>query len=65
MLLCFSVRPRRPWDHLPGTLIHQECGGYVACLDGSPYEAASLTAGLLSAASIESWQELKALLLGA
>lgn len=26
-----------PWDHLPGALIHQEAGGYLARWDGSAY----------------------------
>lgn len=55
-----------PWDHLAGVLLHQEAGGYAACLDGSPYTLANYdsTPGLLCAPDEASWQALHAALLG-
>jgi fructose-1,6-bisphosphatase/inositol monophosphatase family enzyme len=53
-----------PWDHAPGVLIHQEAGGYAACLDGSPYTVRQRTGGLLCAPTEESWQVLRERLVG-
>ncbi len=47
-----------PWDHLAGTLIAAEAGAYVACLDGSPYDASKRTGALLTATDPDSWQIL-------
>lgn len=47
-----------PWDHLAGTLIATEAGGYVACLDGSSYNATKRTGALLTATDPDSWQIL-------
>ncbi|UXR92852.1 inositol monophosphatase family protein [Agrobacterium tumefaciens] len=47
-----------PWDHLAGTLIAAEAGAYVACLDGSPYDASKRTGALLTATDPDSWQTL-------
>jgi len=47
-----------PWDHLAGTLIAAEAGAYVACLDGSAYNASQRTGLLLTATDPESWQVL-------
>lgn len=47
-----------PWDHLTGTLIATEAGGYVACLDGSPYDANKRSGALLAATDPDSWQTL-------
>lgn len=47
-----------PWDHLAGTLIATEAGAYVACLDGSPYDASKRTGALLTATDPDSWQML-------
>ncbi|MDR6101831.1 fructose-1,6-bisphosphatase/inositol monophosphatase family enzyme [Agrobacterium larrymoorei] len=47
-----------PWDHLAGTLIATEAGAYVACLDGSPYDATRRTGALLTATDPDSWQVL-------
>ncbi len=47
-----------PWDHLAGTLIATEAGAYVACLDGSPYDASKRTGALLTATDPDSWQVL-------
>lgn len=38
-----------PWDHAPGALFVEEAGGGVCRLDGSAYEPASTTAGLVAA----------------
>lgn len=48
-----------PWDHLAGTLIASEAGAYVACLDGSPYDASKRTGALLTATDPYSWQILE------
>jgi fructose-1,6-bisphosphatase/inositol monophosphatase family enzyme len=48
-----------PWDHLPGTLIHAEAGGYSARLDGSAYLPSHVGGGLLAAPDKESWQEIR------
>ncbi|MEC5386880.1 inositol monophosphatase family protein [Uliginosibacterium sp. H3] len=50
------------WDHVPGSLFVTEAGGHVARLDGSPYLAADVRAGLLAASSHEAWLEARALL---
>ncbi len=47
-----------PWDHLAGTLIAAEAGAYVACLDGSPYDASKRTGALLTATDLDSWRTL-------
>ncbi len=47
-----------PWDHLAGTLIATEAGGYVACLDGSPYDAGKRNGILLTATDADSWHVL-------
>lgn len=49
-----------PWDHLPGTLIHREAGGYAARVDGSAYELRHREGGLLVAPDRESWRALRA-----
>lgn len=54
-----------PWDHLPGTLLHREAGGYAAHFDGSPYRPANRTGGLICAPDQESWLALRALLMPA
>jgi fructose-1,6-bisphosphatase/inositol monophosphatase family enzyme len=65
----FAVfRKLAPWDHLAGVLLHQEAGGYAACLDGSPYTHAAYadgTEGLLCAPDAESWAALRTTLFGA
>lgn len=53
----FAVYSRlKPWDHLAGTLMVEEAGGYVRKWDGSPYTPQDLDCGLIAAASEESWQ---------
>lgn len=41
------------WDHVPGALIVTEAGGSVTRFDGSPYNAADMTKGLLVAVNQE------------
>ncbi len=48
-----------PWDHLAGTLIHAEAGGYSARLDGSPYLPSHTGGGILVAPDRESWQGIR------
>jgi fructose-1,6-bisphosphatase/inositol monophosphatase family enzyme len=54
-----------PWDHAPGWLLHQEAGGYAARFDGSPYQPAQQTGGLICAPDRESWLAVRAALLPA
>lgn len=54
-----------PWDHAPGWLLHREAGGYSARLDGTPYDPAETTGGLLCAPDPAAWTALRAALLDA
>jgi fructose-1,6-bisphosphatase/inositol monophosphatase family enzyme len=48
-----------PWDHVPGTLLHQEAGGTALCFDGTPYAARRYRdLGLLMAPDRPSWDAL-------
>ncbi|MCO5729973.1 inositol monophosphatase family protein [Rhizobium sp. SSA_523] len=53
-----------PWDHLAGTLIAQEAGGYVRHFDASPYRPTDLDGGLLVATDADSWHSLRDALIG-
>lgn len=55
--LCYN-KPM-PWDHLAGTLIAQEAGGYAARLDGGPYLPSHVDGGLLVAVDKPSWETLR------
>lgn len=48
-----------PWDHLAGTLISQEAGGYAARFDGSPYLPSHRSGGLILAPDRETWNLLR------
>jgi fructose-1,6-bisphosphatase/inositol monophosphatase family enzyme len=48
-----------PWDHLAGTLIVAEAGGYVMRLDGEPYLSCHVDGGLLVTTNRDAWQELR------
>jgi fructose-1,6-bisphosphatase/inositol monophosphatase family enzyme len=48
-----------PWDHLAGTLIVQEAGGYMARFDGSPYRPEHRNGGLIGAPDRETWDLLR------
>lgn len=50
------------WDHLPGTLLYEEAGGYVRRLDGSIYSAKNDGEGLLCAANEDIWHKIKDIL---
>ena len=54
----FTQKNTKPWDHLAGLLIHNEAGGYAACLDGSPYHLVKNSQNLLVASSKKNWQKL-------
>ena len=51
-----------PWDHAAGWLLHREAGGYSARLDGSPYDPAQTTGGLICTPDEASWHTLRAAL---
>jgi fructose-1,6-bisphosphatase/inositol monophosphatase family enzyme len=52
-----------PWDHLPGTLIHHEAGGYAARFDATPYLPGQTDGGLICAPNRESFESLRQALL--
>jgi fructose-1,6-bisphosphatase/inositol monophosphatase family enzyme len=52
-----------PWDHAPGTLLLSECGGVACRLDGTPYGPTQQTSGLLTTATQEAWDAVRAVLL--
>jgi fructose-1,6-bisphosphatase/inositol monophosphatase family enzyme len=56
---CVMFNKLMPWDHLPGTLISEEAGAYVRKFDGSRYQPADLTGGLLLATDPDSWSLLR------
>jgi fructose-1,6-bisphosphatase/inositol monophosphatase family enzyme len=51
-----------PWDHAPGTLMAQEAGLHVARLDGSEYRPWDARFGVLTAASRDVWNSVRAAL---
>ncbi len=51
-----------PWDHAPGVILQREAGGYVAHLDGSPYDPLRRSGGLLFASDEPSWRAIHAVL---
>ncbi|HVA06861.1 MAG TPA: inositol monophosphatase family protein [Acidimicrobiales bacterium] len=53
-----------PWDHAPGALLLGEGGGVARRLDGTPYNPAQHTTGLLAASSQAAWDLVSATLLG-
>ena len=50
-----SAQNLMPWDHLAGVLIHEEAGGYSACVDGKPYRPDITDGGLITAYDRECW----------
>lgn len=52
------------WDHLAGTLIHSEAGGYNAHFDGTPYNGRGEPANVLCAPDKDSWEAVKREILG-
>ncbi len=56
----FTINYRTyPWDHLPGSLIHSEAGGYQASFDGEKYDPTKLTRGLVTVPSEFVWKEIR------
>ena len=51
-----------PWDHAPGSLLAQEAGLVVARLDGSAYRPWDARFGVLTAASQQIWDAVRAAL---
>lgn len=51
-----------PWDHLAGSLIHQEAGGYLARFDESAYLPDHVDGGLIVAPDRETWHAIRAAL---
>ena len=61
----FTINYRTfPWDHLPGSLIHSEAGGYQANFEGAKYDPTKLTKGLVSAPSEVAWKHIRDRFLG-
>ena len=52
-----------PWDHAAGWLLHREAGGWSARLDGSAYDPAQTTGGLICTPDEASWHMLRTALL--
>jgi fructose-1,6-bisphosphatase/inositol monophosphatase family enzyme len=48
-----------PWDHLPGSTIALEAGGYVGRLDGSRYEVSHTGGGLIVTTDRDSFETLR------
>ncbi len=55
---CAVYSRLKPWDHLPGALLVQEAGGYVAKWDRAPYTPKDDYAGLIVTSSKDRWEEL-------
>ncbi len=52
----FSIYSRlKPWDHLAGTLIVREAGGYTVKWDGSPYTPQDNNVGLIACTDKDTW----------
>jgi fructose-1,6-bisphosphatase/inositol monophosphatase family enzyme len=50
----------KPWDHVPGVVIHREAGGFGRLLDGEPYTPRDSAApGILLAPDEASWLRLR------
>lgn len=47
------------WDHLPGTLLYTEAGGYARTLDGELYTSRNDGSGLLCAPDKNTWVKIK------
>lgn len=53
-----------PWDHAPGVLLLEECGGKAADLDGAAYAPQSTYGHFLVATSPNCWDEARFALVG-
>lgn len=59
----FSFYSRiKPWDHLAGVLMHEECGGYARKWNGDVYAPGDEKGGLISTPDQKIWSDLKSLL---
>lgn len=52
-----------PWDHAPGALIVEECGGAVRRWDGTPYRVDVPGTGLLAVSDAGVWDDVRRALL--
>jgi fructose-1,6-bisphosphatase/inositol monophosphatase family enzyme len=52
-------RKLMPWDHLAGSLIYAEAGGFVRRADGSEYRPQDIDGGLIAATDPDSWQAIR------
>jgi fructose-1,6-bisphosphatase/inositol monophosphatase family enzyme len=52
----------KPWDHAAGILITRELGGSSGFIDGTPYDPRIIDRGVLSAASAEAWETIRAVI---
>jgi len=52
----------KPWDHAAGILITRELGGAAGFIDGAPYDPRIVDRGVLSAASAEAWDTIRAVI---
>jgi fructose-1,6-bisphosphatase/inositol monophosphatase family enzyme len=60
----FSLYSRiRPWDHLTGTMMMSEAGGYVRKWDGSEYGPGDERGGVICAQDRDTWDNIYDLLL--
>ena len=48
-----------PWDHLGGTLIAEEAGGFARRFDGSRYLPQHRTGGLIVTTDPDTWSLLR------
>ena len=51
-----------PWDHVAGSFLVTEAGGYSALLDGRKYDFANPEGNLLTAESSEMWHNIRAVI---
>ncbi|MEX3009421.1 inositol monophosphatase [Hoeflea sp. TYP-13] len=54
-----SAQNLMPWDHLAGVLIHEEAGGYSACVDGERYRPGIVEGGLITASDRDCWELIR------
>ena len=56
----FAINYRTfPWDHLPGSLIHLEAGGYLSNFYGDKYDPTKITKGLVAVPNEWIWKEVQ------
>ena len=52
----------KPWDHAAGILTVRELGGMSGFIDATPYDPRVADRGVLSAASAEAWETIRAVI---